>query len=92
MWGQGGIQSVILDELDEQMPMDRSWRDVSNENSKQAKMEHIGVITDDFELLDYLSRGYWLTNGDSLFNPPPMNGLCKYVSPELYQRHTRLWK
>lgn len=87
MWGHGGICSVILDELDKKMPMESSWRQTFNDGNKEAEREHIGVITDEKELLSYLRRGYWLVNGDSLFNPPPMNGLCKYVAANLYKKY-----
>lgn len=87
MWGQGGIASVILEKLDKALPMERAWKAVYDDNSRDAKREHMGVINDELELQGYLSRGYWLTNGDSLFNPPPMNGLCMYVSPALYEKY-----
>lgn len=89
MWGQGGIARVILDDLELTMPMDRRWNAVYSAHAEQAQRERMGVITDEAELLRYLRDGYWLVNGDSLFNPPPMNGLCKYVSKELYDKHNR---
>lgn len=87
MWGQGGIASVILEGLNKKVPLARSWVAVYRENAETAKKEHMGVLSDEEELRRYLGRGYWLTNGDSLFNPPPMNGLCTYVSPELYTKY-----
>lgn len=87
MWGQGGIASVILDKLDKALPMRASWKGVYRDNQRDAVREHMGVLDDEDELLRYMSRGYWLCNGDSLFNPPPMNGLCMYVSDRLYQKY-----
>ena len=91
MWGQGGICSVILDDLDKKMPMDPSWQQTFADHRKEATREHIGVITDENELRGYLNRGYWLVNGDSLFNPPPMNGLRKYVRKDLYDKFKYPW-
>lgn len=92
MWGQGGIASVILDRLDDKGPaMPKRWREVYQSVAKDAQRRQMGVITDQQELDRYLSRGYHLTNHDedgcSLFNPPPMNGLAKYVSKELADKH-----
>lgn len=91
MWGQGGIASVIIEELDKVLPTDPSWREVYAANSKAARRESVGVLTDEARLASYLSRGYHLCNYDedgcSLFNPPPMNGLAMYVSKELAERH-----
>lgn len=92
MWGQGGIASVILDRLDKNGPKhDASWREVYQSVAKDARRKEMGVIEDAGELQRYLSRGYWLVNfdedGASLFNPPPMNGLAKYVSKELADKH-----
>lgn len=88
MWGQGGIASVILETMDVDGPAaPRGWLEVYREVSKPARRESVGVITERAELTRLLSRGYWLCNHDedgcSLFNPPPMNGLAKYVSKEL---------
>lgn len=88
MWGQGGIATVILERMDSKGPAaPRGWMEVYLEVEKSAKRESVGVITDRAELDRWLSRGYWLCNysedGCALFNPPPMNGLSKYVSKEL---------
>lgn len=87
MWGHGGIAGVILDDLDKRLPGNPTWRDLHAQNQKAAEREKVGVITDEAELRRWLSRGYWLTNWDEdgcmLFNPPPMNGLFKYVSKAL---------
>jgi hypothetical protein len=77
-----------------------SWHDTYSAVWKQAQRESVGVITDEEELKRYINpfstpfsygAGYWLTNfnedGCSLFNPPPMNGLCKYVSKELAEKY-----
>lgn len=92
MWGQGGIASVILEGLDKSGPKsEMRWRDVYQTVAKDARRQSMGVITDAKELEGYLRRGYWLVNYDedgcSLFNPPPMNGLAKYVSKELADNH-----
>ena len=102
MWGQGGIASVILERMDDAVPMERSWRSVYRAVRKQATRESVGVISDEEELKRYLNPfsnphayfnagRYWLTNFDedgcSLFNPPPMNGLSKYVSKELADKY-----
>ena len=94
MWGQGGIASVILEGLDKTGPKtDTSWREVYSSVAKDARRQSMGVITDAKELDGYLRRGYWLVNYDedgcSLFNPPPMNGLAKYVSKELADKHKK---
>lgn len=93
MWGQGGIASVILDRLDDEVEAPRKWREVYAENSKAARRESVGVLEDEERLRWYLGRGYWLTNYDedgcSLFNPPPMNGLCMYVSKDLAEKYRR---
>jgi hypothetical protein len=91
MWGQGGIASVILEELDRKSPLpEMSWTDAYKTVKSAATRSHMGVITEQAELDRYLSRGYWLANHDAegcaLFNPPPMNGLAKYVSKELAQQ------
>jgi hypothetical protein len=88
MWGQGGIASVFLERLDRYGPAGpKGWYETYNARAKDAKRESMGVITDKAELDRYRALGYWVTNfdedGASLFNPPPMNGLCKYVSKEL---------
>lgn len=92
MWGQGGIASVILDRLDANGPEGpQSWNAAYREVAKTAERESVGVIESESELRGYLSRRYWLVNFDedgcSLFNPPPMNGLAKYVSKELAAKH-----
>jgi hypothetical protein len=92
MWGQGGIASVILDGLDRKGPkIDSTWREVYRSVEKDARRQSVGVITDEKELDLYLRDRYWLVNYDedgcSLFNPPPMNGLAKYVSKELADKH-----
>lgn len=92
MWGQGGIASVILEGLDKSGPKTaKLWRDVYQSVAKDARRRSMGVITDAKELEGYLRRGYWLVNfnedGCSLFNPPPMSGLAKYVSKELADNH-----
>lgn len=93
MWGHGGIASVIMEELDKVAPMPEQWQAVYNRNARAVKREHMGVLTDEARLRGYLRRGYWLTNYDedgcSLFNPPPMNGLCMYVSKELAEKFRR---
>lgn len=70
---------------------DTAWREVYQSVAKDARRKSIGVVTDAKELDGYLRRGYWLVNYDedgcSLFNPPPMNGLAKYVSKELAEKH-----
>ena len=86
-WGHGGIASVLLEEMDKRLPCVPTWQKLYSENHTRIWREHIGVITDEEELRGYMNRGYWLVNfgndGCSLFNPPPMNGLCKFVSREL---------
>ena len=87
MWGHGGVASVIADKLQERFPLATSWEDVLAAVSKGAERSEVGVIDDEKELRFWLDRGYYLTNYDadgcSLFNPPPMNGLFKYVSKGL---------
>lgn len=86
-WGHGGIASILLEEMDKRLPCIPTWQKLYSENHARIWREKIGVITDEEELRGYMSRGYWLVNfgedGCSLFNPPPMNGLCKFVSKEL---------
>lgn len=93
MWGQGGIASVIIDRLDKKVEAPRKWREVYVENSKAAQRESVGVLDDEDRLRIYLRQGYWLTNynedGCALFNPPPMNGLCMYVTKELAEKYKR---
>lgn len=94
MWGQRGIGSVILDELQKQFPMERKWQEVHREHAKEAKREAVGVVKDEAELQFWLSRGYWLCNYEpgelSLFNPPPMNGLHMYVVGEMADQYGKL--
>lgn len=94
LWGQGGIASVILDGLDRKGPnTGTTWREVYGSIAKDARRQSVGVITDEKELDRYLRDRYWLVNFDedgcSLFNPPPMNGLAKYVSKELADKHKK---
>jgi hypothetical protein len=88
MWGQGGIASVILEELQRRVPLpDKTWAEAYNSISKAAQRDSVGVVTEQSDLDWHLQRGYWLANFDAdgcaLFNPPPMNGLSRYVSKEL---------
>lgn len=87
MWGQSGIANVLLDGLDRNVHAPKPWREVYAEHAKSAERDAVGVITDREELNGYLRQRYWLTSFDddgcSLFNPPPMNGLARYVSKEL---------
>lgn len=88
MWGHGWVGSTVTEHLDKGGPVGaRSWQDVYRENMKPAQRASVGMVTDPEMLTYYLSRGYWLCNWDeegcSLFNPPPMNGLYRYVSKEL---------
>lgn len=87
MWGHGGIGSIVIEKLDEYLPQEYTWKEMLKKHSSKFIREHIGVISEEKELLSYLYRGYWITNfddhGASLFNPPPMNGLYKYISKEL---------
>lgn len=91
MWGQGGIGSVILDELQKRLPMGRPWQEVYREHQRQTEYEAVGIVKDEAEISYLLSRGYWLTNyspGElAVFNPPPMNGLHKYITGELADRY-----
>jgi hypothetical protein len=95
MWGQGGISSVILERLQKFIPTDPSWESVARQHSRKAELDHIGIITDENELKSKMSRGYWLCNFENdvaaLFNPPPMNGLCKYVEIKLAEKYRPYW-
>lgn len=96
MWGQGGVASVFLEMLDARLPANPSWVRLHAEHCKEAEREHMGVLDNDDRLNEYLRRGYWLTNYDedgcSLFNPPPMNGLCTYVSKRLADKYCRPYR
>lgn len=91
MWGQGGIASVILDDLQQALPTEPSWHDVYRGNHRQAVRDVVGVITDESELLFYIQQGYRLTNyqpGEmSLHRPSPAGGLVKLVSAELAEKY-----
>lgn len=91
MWGHGWIVSSILENLDKTLPAEPSWRLLADTHSKHIQRESVGVLDDEQRLLDYRHRGYWLVNyntdGCSLFNPPPMNGLAMYVSKRLAEKY-----
>lgn len=94
MWGHGGIAHVIMEGLDRALPQPVPWGDLYQRNQKQVTRAHVGCITEESDLDYWLSRGYWLVNFDadgcSLFNPPPMNGLHKYVSKTLAEKYKHL--
>lgn len=84
-WGSDSI-SLGLDELNKGAPQSKSWVDVFNRVYKQAVREKVGVVTDLREARSLLSYGYWLANEEAIFNPPPMNGLHKFIDFELYKQ------
>lgn len=96
MWGHGWIGSSLTEKLDKCLPQEPSWAELYGAMADNARRDHIGTITEEKELIDYLRRGYWLTNFDeigcSLFNPPPMNGLRKYVAKPIAEKNRSIWR
>lgn len=95
MWGHGWIGSSLMERLDEHLPDDPTWSQLYSDLADQAQRGHIGTIGDEARLNEYLRRGYWLCNFDdkgcALFNPPPMNGLAKYVAKPLAEKYKPHW-
>jgi RNase P/RNase MRP subunit p30 len=91
MWGHGWVPDSLFRNFEEHgVEVERPWREVFNEVQKGAERQAVGVLDDEERLIRYLAEGYRLTNygedGYELFNPPPMNGLCMYVSKELSEK------
>lgn len=95
MWGHGWVGSSLMDRLDKRLPGAPTWDKLYHDIADNARRDHVGRIDDEAALKWWMQRGYWLTNWDdkgcSLFNPPPMNGLCKYVSKELAEKYKSPW-
>lgn len=91
MWGHGWVGSTLMEKLDKALAGTPTWRALYQSVAQTAQRESVGTVTDAAALRDKLLRGYWLTNWDehgcALFNPPPMNGLCQYVSKELAAKY-----
>ena len=93
MFGHGWVGSTAIDDLQKHLPTDPSWQQVYGDNARQARYDAVGVVKDEKELMYWLSRGYWVTNYNAkdhelaLFNPPPMNGLNKYVIGDLADKY-----
>lgn len=91
MWGNGGIAAVIIEKLDQAIPMNTPWGVAYRAHGREARREAVGVIRDEAELVALLSRGYWLCNYQpgqmSLNSPPPTNGLARYVVGDLAEKY-----
>ena len=83
MWGHGGIASVIVERIAKTVAAPEDWGKVFRENKRAAEYEAVGIITDRAELDRLLACGHYCCNyrhGElAVFNPPPMNGLYKYI-------------
>lgn len=84
-WGSEGSVSSILDRLEKEFPQKTGWRKTFNRVYEDTVREQVGVVTSASEAISLLEKGYWLANEDAIFNPPPRNGLYKYIDFELYK-------
>lgn len=89
MWGQGGIASCIIEQLDKGAPMQPSWQAVFRGGAQKWKRELVGVITDEVDLTFWIGRGYRLCNytPEGMDLHMPTGGLHKYVSAELAAKY-----
>lgn len=95
MWGNGGLASVIIEELDKKLKQKENWSSVFKANKRISEYEATGVIKDEEELRSYLGRGYTLHNykpGElALFFPGIGRGLAKYVVGELADKYGEIY-